>query len=197
MFITVIDIETTDFFARGGLIVEVGMVVLDTETGELDIALDSCCREPGLSGKHHDAWIFKNSPMTHDDVRNAPTFEELKEDIQRIIDHTDGFTAFNKAFDLEFLRDRGIQLPVEKELDCPMRVLTPIMKLKKTGRAAYYGGYKWPNVMEAWAYLFPGVPYCEIHRGADDAFHEAKILHKMIQDGTFNLPECKTARVND
>ena len=66
-----------------------------------------------------------------------------------------------------------------------MRLLTPYTKLPKKGRGY---GYKWPKVQEAWDYLFGKTDYVEQHRGADDAMHEAKIVHEMIKREWLKVP---------
>jgi DNA polymerase-3 subunit epsilon len=183
--IGVIDIETTGFLNKGGFIVEVGIVSLDIQSGDIKVVFDSVCKEDGMTAKDREAWIFSNSDLTVDEVRNAPNFKEIMPDIQLTIDGFKHVTAFNKSFDFDFLRDRGVN--IEREISCPMKILTPVMKLQKTGKAAFYGGYKWPNVEEAWKYFFPDDDYNELHRGADDAVHEAMIIHKIIKEGIMEV----------
>ncbi len=61
-----------------------------------------------------------------------------------------------------------------------MLVSTPICKCpNKNGR----GGYKWPKVEEAYKHFFPESEYVELHRGADDAFHEADIVYELHKLG--------------
>ena len=60
-----------------------------------------------------------------------------------------------------------------------MLLSTNICKLPNQNNKA---GYKWPKVEEAWKHFYPEIEYVELHRGADDAFHEADIvfaLHKL------------------
>lgn len=183
--IGIIDIETTGFLNKGGVIVEVGIVSLDIETGATKIVFDSVCREYGMTAKDRDAWIFSNSDLAIEKVRSAPYFEDILAEIQDLIDGFEHVTAFNKAFDFDFLRDRGVK--IERELGCPMKLLTPVIKLTKTGKAAYYPDYKLPNVEEAWKFFFPVTPYDERHRGADDAIHEAKIVYEMYKAGLMGM----------
>ena len=173
MNIGIIDIETTGFFPEG-FVVEVGIVSLDTETGEVKTVFDSVCREESMTARERKAWIFKNSDLTVEMVREAPFLKSLKDKIQSIISVFDAVTAYNKQFDFTFLQDRGIE--IKSEWPCPMLVATDICKLpKKRG-----SGYKWPKVEEAWEFFFPDEPYVELHRGADDALHEAKIVHELF-----------------
>ena len=123
-------------------------------------------------------WIFQNSDLRFEEVLDAPSLVSQKEEIQDLLDRY-RVTAYNKAFDFGFLKDRGFQI---KELDCPMHLSTPIVKLPApNGRR----GFKWPKVEEAWDYFFGDTGYIEAHRGLDDAIHEAKIVYKLYQMGEF------------
>lgn len=179
--ILVVDIETTGFLNEGGSIVEIGAVELDLATGQIAEAFSSVCRESILTAKHRDAWIFKNSDLTVEEVRNAPPFEEVAMEFQELMNnYPAGITAFNRVFDFEFLMSRGLKLP--RLLPCPMILATPICKLP-----GKYGKYKWPKVEEAFTHFFPGTDYTEKHRGADDAFHEAMIVYKLFTLGVFEI----------
>jgi len=178
MKIGIIDIETCGFLRENGVIVEVGIVSLDTDTGEIDPVFSCVCREDHLRAKHRDAWIFKNSDLTVEEVRAAPKLPDLLPLIQEHIDGLDACTAFNKSFDFNFLRNRSLR--IENEWPCPMRAATPVCKIpNKNGRA----GHKWPTVEEAWNHFFPDEPYTEAHRGFDDALHEARIVYELHKLG--------------
>lgn len=176
MIIGIIDIETTDWLPKGGKIVEIGIASLNIETGEIKEVFGSVCREPGLTAKDHNAWIFQNSDLTVEQVRNAPLLSDLQGEIQQHIGHFNAVTAYNKAFDFDYLRDRGFT--ITGEWPCPMLAATPVCKLP--GRR---GGYKWPSVEECWRHLFPDRPYTELHRGLDDAMREAEIIRELHRLG--------------
>jgi len=178
MKIGIIDIETAGWLRENGVIVEIGIVSLDTETGQIDPIFSSTCREKHLRAKHRNAWIFKNSDLTVEEVRTAPDLPEILPLVQEHIDALDALTAFNKSFDFNFLRNRG--LIIEKEWPCAMRIAAPVCKIPyKNGKA----GNKWPTVEEAWNHFFPGRPYIEAHRGFDDALHEAEIVYELHKLG--------------
>lgn len=197
--ILVLDIETTGFLTRGGSIVEIGIVELNLDNGEINIIYDSLCRETILNASHREyldyklkgleppktakGWIFGNSDLDPEDVRKAPLFERVKVEVQDIINkYPNGVTAFNKRFDLDFLKDRGII--INKELPCPMLLSTPICKLPNMNG---FSDYKWPKVEEAYKFFFPGSEYIEEHRGADDAKHEAQIVYELYKRGIFKI----------
>ena len=177
MKIGIIDIETVGFLRQGGYIVEVGLVSLDTETGQIKPVFSSVCQEEGMTAKHRTAWIFQNSDLTVEQVRAAPMLPDLLPTIQQHIDRLDATTAYNKPFDFNFLRNRG--LIIRREWSCPMRIATNVCKIPKTGKRAGHRGYKWPTVEEAWSHFFPAAPYIEAHRGLDDALHEAEIVYEL------------------
>ncbi len=185
--ILIIDIETTGFLNKGGSIVEIGAVELDLRNGQIKEVFSSLCREKILTEKHRKhpfGWIFENSDLKIDDVRNAPYFESVKNDFQEIINkYPLGVTAFNNDFDFGFLEDRGINFPIK--LGCPMKISTDICKIPHQNRM----GYKWPKVEEAFYFFFPGIDYKEKHRGADDAHHEAMIVYELFKMGKFKINE--------
>ncbi len=185
--ILVLDIETTGFLRGGGSIVEVGIVSLNLESGEIATVFDSVCREDILTTRHSIppmGWIFKNSTLTVEEVRGAPRFEDLKKEIQYHIEtYHLGATAYNRAFDFDFLESRGIDFGIK--LPCPMKLATPICRLPSANPR--YSDYKWPKVEEAWSHFFPDEEYEELHRGADDAMHEARIVLELYRMGVFKL----------
>ena len=180
--ILIIDIETTGWLTDGGSIVEIGAVELDLDTSEITEVFNSLCREKILTAKHRDAWIFHNSDLTPDMVREAPEFEKIKEPFQKIVNsYPAGATAYNRSFDISYLQDRLIAFP--KLLPCPMILSTEICKLP----GKYANSFKWPKVEEAFNYFFPDFPYNERHRAAHDALHEAMIVYKLYDIGAFRL----------
>lgn len=179
--ILVVDIETTGFLNQGGKIVEIGIVKLDLETGNITHAYSSLVKEEGLTIQHTSGrfgWIFKNSDLRYEDVEKAPSLESQRAEIQNLFDNY-GATAYNKAFDFGYLSDRGFRI---NELPCPMLLSTPIVNLPS---ANGYGNAKWPKVEEAWDFFFGNTGYVEAHRGVDDAEHEAKIVYELYKRGAF------------
>lgn len=180
MKILVIDIETTGFLKQGGKIVEVGIVSLDLESGKKEIVFNSLVHERPITIQEvENSWIVQNGYITVEEIRTSPMLSEKLAEIQSIISaHEHGATAFNRSFDFDFLESRGIKFP--KKLPCPMLISTTICKCpNKNGR----GGYKWTKVEEAYKYFFPDSEYIELHRGADDAFHEADIVFELYKIG--------------
>ena len=189
MKVAVADIETTNFLGRKGKIIEIGIASLDTDSGAITEAFHSLCFEDGIVAADADAWIFKNSDLTFEEVAEAPDLKDLREKIESILAEHDVATAFNKKFDFDFLRDRGFVLG--PEWPCPMLASVNICKVAKKGKQAHHKGYKWPTVEEAWAFFFPDKPYVEEHRGLDDAMHEAAIVYELFKLGVMTSQEKK------
>lgn len=180
MKILVIDIETTGFINKGGKIVEVGIVSLDLDNGQKEILFDSVVHETPITREHvESSWIVTNGYMTAEEIQTSDALNKRIPEIQNIINsYPHGATAFNRSFDFDFLKSRGVVFP--KELPCPMILSTDICKLPNNYG---YSSYKYPKVEEAYNHFFPDNDYVEIHRGADDAFHEADIVYELHKLG--------------
>jgi DNA polymerase III subunit epsilon len=174
MMVAVIDIETTDLKAKNGHIVEVGIVQLDTQTGEVVDLLNSTVLEDDFGPLYQNAWVFQHTDLDFDRVMKGPMWRDVKVRIQAIVDKYP-VTAFNKDFDLGFLASRGIV--IKESLPCIMKTATNYTKIPR-----YNGSYKWPKVEEAWKFFFPNEPYVEKHRALDDVRHEARIMFEIVKD---------------
>ncbi len=179
--VTVIDIETTGLDPLKDLIIEVGIVELSLINGETKILFDSFVKEPEYGEEHRDSWIFNNSDLKFEDSEDAPLFNDLKKEIDEIC-NLNPTTAFNKSFDLGFLKAREIKIPIE--LPCIMLTATNICRIPFPNGGSKY---KWPSCQEAWDFFFPDIDYIEKHRAADDAIHEAKILLELYNRGQFPI----------
>ena len=181
--ILVVDIETTGFLEQGGKIVEIGIVKLNLDTGEIIPAYASLIKEPGLDITHTRdpfGWIFRNSDLRFEDLNNAPSLDEVRKIAQHLFDVYEA-TAYNKDFDFGFLRDRGFHI---SELPCPMKLATPIINLSS---GFLNGSPKWPKLEEAWNYFFGETTYVEAHRALDDAIHEARIVFELFKLGKYSV----------
>jgi len=185
MRILIIDIETTGLSPKNGSIVEVGIVELDLETGKRKVIYDTLCHQKPITLEHvQNCWIVEMGYITVDEIRRSVDFKKIRDDIQGIINnYPAGVTAYNKKFDISFLEAAGITFP--KVLDCPMILATPICKLPSTYKG--HGKFKYPKVEECYDYLFPDNDYKEIHRGGDDALHEAEIVYELYKRGIFKI----------
>lgn len=181
--IAIVDIETSGFQNQGGLIVEIGIVGLNLETGEVTDEFDAIVKEDSFGEKHSKdpyGWVFQNSDLTYNDVLQSNNLTSMLSEIQEIFNkYSLGATAFNKQFDFGFLKSRGLQI---KELPCIMLSATPVINLPPNPG---FKDAKWPKVEEAWEHFFPNIKYEEAHRALDDAKHEALIAYELYKRGKF------------
>ena len=183
--IAIVDIETSGFQNQGGLIVEIGIVGLNLDTGEVTNEFDAVVKEPDFGERHTKTpygWIFKNSDLGYKEVLSANDLTQMISKIQTIFDKFSlGATAFNKQFDFGFLKSRGLKI---KELPCIMLSAAPVVDLPPNPG---FSDAKWPKVEEAWKYFFPNIVYKETHRALDDARHEALIAYALYKLGKFRI----------
>jgi DNA polymerase III epsilon subunit-like protein len=184
--IAVVDIETTDI-KPSSCIVEIGVVVLDTKTGEIKTLFDHVVREPGKAITEDD-WIFRKSDLAYTEVLAAEPLDTYIAELQEIFNNYP-VTAFNADFDIDkFLSTRGLVFP--HRVPCIMVTATPAIALPPTEKQRKYypeKEFKTPSAIEAWSYYF-GEDYVEKHRARSDAEAEAHILRAMIKRGDYPLP---------
>jgi len=174
--IAVIDLETTGLDPTD-CIVEVGVCELDTETGDVQKLLDMVVKEDRFCiDTHRYAWVFDHSSLKAEDIVHAAPWKFAARELNQLLEEYP-VTAFNKAFDLAFLRVRDLVPKVE--LPCPMVKATNVLKIP----GPY--GYKWPTLEEAWEHYMPGLDYEEQHRAFDDALHEALLIWAMHNVGDY------------
>lgn len=174
MKILVVDIETTGFYPSDA-IVEIGITLVDTKTKKSKLVFDEVIKEDKFSKrKHKNAWIFQNTTLTVEDVEKAKSLEHYRPKLQKLFDQY-CMTAYNKSFDLRFLRKAGFEI---KDIKCLMKGATEHSKLKdKNGRV------KKPSVEEIYNQFFRTKKniYYEEHRAGADSLDEAKILLHMVK----------------
>ena len=149
---------------------------MDLNSGKLKELFNSTIKEPNFKPKDVNAWIFSNSNLTYEEIFESKSLDYYRDEIQAIFDKYPA-TAYNKKFDFDFLKNRGFKI---KELPCPMIEATNIIKLPPVKPSTVF---KWPSVEESWAFYYPNKKYIELHRGFDDAEHEAQIVFMMFTLG--------------
>ena len=183
--IAIVDIETSGFQNQGGLIVEIGIVGLNLDTGVVTNVFDSIVKEDGFDLSHTKApfgWVFNNSYLKYEDVIQSSPLRTLIPTIQKVLDsYPLGATAYNKSFDFGFLKSRGL---IINELPCIMLSACPVVNLAPN---LGFNTPKWPKVEESWKYFFPNASYVEKHRALDDAYHEALIAYELYKKRKFNI----------
>ena len=95
--------------------------------------------------------------ITPEMVMNAPKIADKKEEISRIVEQAEAVIGYNTMFDITFLTNNDIRLPVDQSFDVVdvMRDFAPIYgewsekkrdyKWQKLTKAAEYYGYDWES----------------------------------------------------
>ncbi len=196
--IGVVDIETSGFIHADGQILEIGICALDLRDGSIHEIFDSMCFERKSTKEHFEkSWIVQNGFIALDEIRNAPHISKIKNEVQAHLDKFKlGMTAYNISFDFDFLEKAGFQMPFR--LKCPMRLSTPICKIpsRQSRYSNSRNNYKWPKAEEAFNFFFNDSKpdYVELHRGLDDAKHEAKIVYELYKRGVFVVDKYEVAK---
>jgi DNA polymerase-3 subunit epsilon len=193
--ILIVDVETIKHKKDAHLgigvkekLAEIGVVELNLKTGARRIILDTLCKPDDWDiESYKDSWIFENGEgLTVEMIDKAPYISEILPDLQKLVDgYPLGITAFNNKFDFTAFESAGLK--IDNKLACIMLTATNICKIP----GKFPGKFKWPNVEEAWKFFFPQEPYTELHRGADDAFHEGRIAHQLFRMGKLPVPKYK------
>ena len=175
--IAVIDIETTHFRSNYGVIVEVGACKLDTMTGSIEKLFSSRVNDKFDREKESDAWIFHNSTLTPQMIVDAPSLESKRSVLQEIFNKYP-VTAYNKDFDIGWLKSRRFEFP--RVYPDPMLIAKGILKIPHPHYVI-----KLPSVQECINYFKLGG--IEEHRGYSDCVYEAKIIYELIKMKAYNL----------
>ena len=183
MKLAIIDIETTGLNPHMDAIVEIGIVVADTETFETEVLFNKIVKDSNFNENMHSAaWIFSNSALTVKDVLADPPLSDFTPELQDIFSKYP-ITAFNKSFDLKFLRARNF---ICDDATCLLKMSWEYSdKLDKAGKK------KRPSMEEIYNSFFGD--YVEQHRALPDAIDEAKILLHIVKlkgnDGFIDIEE--------
>ena len=100
MEILVLDTETTSLESQSGYIVEIAIVKVDTKKGSIEFVYDEVVGYDisKWSRKNKNAWIFDNSTLELDDVRNGKPLDQVVEEVRGII-QGEMATSYNTSFD--------------------------------------------------------------------------------------------------
>lgn len=112
-----VDIETNGQMGKEGRIIEIG--VLRVENGEVTDTFSSLVN-PGSS---IPVWIEKLTGITNNDIADAPYFDEIASELQRILDGA-VFVAHNVRFDYSFVKShlKALGHDYRPKLFCTVRL---------------------------------------------------------------------------
>ena len=185
MKILVLDIETTGFSSDTDAIVEIGMVLVDTKTNEMEIVFDEIVKEPKFNPiKHKNAWVFKNSTLTPEIIEKGNSLDSYKQTIQKLFDKYP-MTAFNKSFDIRFMTAVGFKM---NDIKCLMKSSANVVKeTRKDGK--FKAKVSVESVYNKFFRKNTDNVYIEKHRAGQDAIDEAEILLHLVKLKKENVTE--------
>lgn len=131
------------------------------------------------------AWIFENTDMSLEMVREAPPIAEVVSEVRRLL-HDQYVTSFNVDFDfLKFLFFPPWDLePLIHTTRCIMKASMPICAIPGT-----YDKYKYPKLKEAYDMIVNGDPAGiagnQTHRALSDAIMASHILIALDRMGKY------------
>lgn len=171
MEILVLDIETTGFYTKTDAILEIGMVLINTQSKEIETVFNHTVLDEAFkTWKHKKSWVFENSSLTMGDILRSFPLEHYREEIQELLNKYP-VTAYNKPFDLRFMKAKGFEF---KDTKCILKACRPYWKA--AGKTK-----KTPSFEDMHRLLFEDEGYIEEHRGGADALDEAKLLLKLCE----------------
>lgn len=120
-----------------------------------------------------DGWIFNNTDISLEMVKNAPKYKFFEGKIYNMLQKR-SVTSFNRRFDFnKFLNWPPYNFKTfTKKFPCIMLEAMNICKIPG------YNGYKWPTLDEAYRILVDK-PLNQLHRALDDTNHACEILLKI------------------
>jgi len=178
MNILVVDVETNSVNPQRADILEVGMAMVELATGATELLVDTLINPDCPESEWLHCWFMEHSGINPDEIRQAPKFAAVKEEIQQhLLEYP--VTAFNRSYDHQVLYRHGVKLP--KLWPCLMLTCKDILKLP-----GFHGDFKYPKFSEAWNWFFPGEYFNEKHRAGHDVMHEARLAVALYQGEYFD-----------
>jgi len=134
----VLDTETTGLSATNNTLLQISMIDADG-----NLLIDSYVKptKDHYTGKKFTSWKIASrvNKITPDKVENAPSWNEIKDDVQHIIDDADEIIGYNIPFDLGFLESHGINIDENKKIIDVMDLYEAMYcKVKLTEAAEHY-----------------------------------------------------------
>jgi len=131
------------------------------------------------------SWIFENTDLTVDAVRNAPPERDVALRVSEILSGKN-VTSFNFSFDFDkfLFRPPWSLLGLVVPFKCIMIASKDVCKLP-----GLYEDYKWPRLDEAYAMIVKGDPAgiggVQAHRAMSDAVMASHILLELHRTGNY------------
>ena len=188
--IYVLDTETTGLKgAPLDVVVDIGITRVDIAEGKVEDVYSSVLGYDvdKWDDYRRNAWIFENTDMTLDMVREAPPAERVIRDVSRILKDK-AVTAYNVGYDMKkFLYlDPWCLNGTFRECYDIMLAATDVCKIP----SEYYGRkYRYPKLDYAYAHIVDGDPAgihgVQDHRALSDARMASYLMIELYRSGDY------------
>lgn len=192
----VLDTETTGLDGSpDDFVVEIAICKVNLNTLKVEHLYSSVLGYNVEEWEHwqRNAWIFSNSDITLEQIKNAKPHKQVIKEVQQIL-KSKIVTSYNVEFDFyKFLsRDPwNIQDYVKKIANCLMIAATNPCGIPFYD---YYGqikSFKWPSLNEAYSILVEGDPALingvQSHRARDDTLMASYVLIELYKRKLFDF----------
>lgn len=188
--IYVLDTETTGLKgAPLDVVVDIGITKVDIAEGKVEDVYSSVLGYDvdKWDDYRRNAWIFENTDMTLDMVREAPPAERVMRDVSNILKDK-AVTAYNVGYDMKkFLYlDPWCLNGTFRECYDIMLAATDVCKIP----SEYYGRkYRYPKLDYAYAHIVDGDPVgihgVQDHRALSDARMASYLMIELYRSGDY------------
>ena len=132
-------------------------------------------------GRRVPAQITRLTGISDEMLLDQPRIDAVFPELRAFIGSMP-LVAHNADFDVNLLKrallGTGLIFPTNKVI-CTMKTSVALCQLPKTGRAARYGGYKWPTLSDLAHRLNVNVEYDQFH----DALYDCGVTKECILRG--------------
>ncbi len=189
----VLDTETTGLHgAPEDVVVDIGICLVDLDAGTVTEAYSAVVGHDvdAWNDYRRNAWIFENTDMTLDMVRDGVPFAQVREEVLELIGGARA-TSYNTGYDFDkflFREPWGLK-GAFRECQDIMLAATDVCKLESF---YYQGSYRWPRLEVAYRTILgdedpAGIEGVQDHRALSDARVASHIMIAMHDAGLYPL----------